>query len=447
MPFPPTSGLDHVTDHRLLLADRAMLRFHLLAIPLLTLALASGCSHRTPAEQATQLADEITTLRAGLPADPTADEAPVIAKPAKRAARAYTALQELQTRNPADPAVAAARTAAEPAAIEIRRIHRLATERHDLSELMGGLKVRAYRATRTVVVPRLLDTLAAAARQAADADFAKLPRFVREGATVAAQLADVWPTETTAENEVPPLTRADWLRAAEQLETFNRAEPAELSLGLGIAYGALGKSSFALVELDRATAGQFSEPEYADIVPLVRALVYSRLGFTELATREITRLSGDTEQGRQLLALGHLTIAYLHSREKDWKQVDRSLGEAVRIWPNNPLVVYLSGERLLADGSKEQALETFAKAANSTDAAWIAPLLEKRVRSVRDSRGDAPPLFLDNGFLVESTLRLLFQEIRRKATGQKLARFLDTAQQLPALLDLDKHAAPAVTQP
>ena len=424
------------------------MRRHLpFACLLLPLVLVSACSRRPPAEEAAQLAAEISTLRATLPSDPTAEQASAIAKPAKRAARAYTALQELQTENPADSAVAAARTEAEPVAIEIRRIHRLATERHDLSDLMGGLKVRAYRATRTVVVPGILDTLAAAARQAAETDFAKLPALVREGATLAANLADVWPAEATTGDAAPPLTRADWQRAAERLEAFNRAEPAELALGLGIAYGALGKSGFALVELDRAAAGQFSEPEYAEIVPLVRALVYSRLGFTELATREIARLGGDTEQGRQLLALGHLTIAYLHSREKDWKQVDRSLGEAVRIWPNNPLVVYLSGERLLADGRKEQALETFAQAATGTDAAWLAPLLEKRVRAVRDSRGDVPPLFLDNGFIVESTLRLLFQEIRRKATGQRLARFLDAAQRLPALLSPDEKVEPAAAQP
>ena len=417
------------------------------AVLILSLALVSACHRRTPAEQATQLAAEITTLRAALPSDPTAEQASAVAKPAQRAAHAYTALQELRNDHPADPAVAAACAAAEPVHVEIRRIQRLATERKDLAELMGGLKVRAYRATRTVGVPQLLDTLAAAARLAAEVDFAQLPTLVRKGATLAAQLADVWPAEATVENAAPALTRADWLLAAERLEPFNRAEPAELALGLGIAYGALGKNGFALVELDRAATGKFSEPEYADSVPIVRALVYSRLGFIELATREITRLGGDTEQGRRLLALGHLTIAYLHSRENDWKQVDRSLGEAVRIWPNNPLVVYLSGERLLADGRKEQALETFAQAATGTDAAWLGPLLEKRVRAVRDSRGDVPPLFHDTGFLVDSTLRLLLQEIRTKATGRKLARFLDATRQLPALLGPEKDSEPADAKP
>ena len=413
---------------------RRHLRFALLLLPL---ALASGCSRHPPAEQATQLAAEITTLRAALPSDPTAEQASAIAKPAKRAARAYAALQELQTGNPADPAVAAARTAAEPVAIEIRRIHRLATERHELADLMGSLKVRGYRAARSVAVPKLLALLASAARQAAETDVEKLPKLVREAAELAAALADVRPSEPTATTAQPALTRADWVRAAERIESFNRAEPPEFTLGLGLGYAVLGKTGFALVELERAEGAKSEQPAHAELIPLARAFVFSRLGFTELAAREAARISGDTEAGRQLLAAIHATLAYCYASEKDWRQMDRELGKAVRIWPNNPLVVFLAGERLLADGRTEEALETFGRAAAGTEAAWLAPLLEKRVRAVRDSRGEVPPLVLDNEFIVRCALHALVVEAKRTDLGTKLIPLLATTRLLPALLDAE----------
>ncbi len=417
-----------------------MLRPLPFALLLLPLVLIFGCSRRPPAEEATGLAAEISTLRAALPSDPTADEAAAIAKPAKRAARAYTALQDLETENPADPAVAAARATAEPVASEIRRIHRLATERHDLSDLMGGLKVRAYRAARSHAVPKLLDVLAAAARHAAETDLESLPPLVREAAELAAALADVRPGEPSTTTQ-PALTRADWLRAAERIDSFNRAEPPEFALGLALAHAVLGKSGFALVELERCDAAKFEPASHAALVPLARAFVFSRLGFTALAGREASKISGDTESGRQLLAAIHATLAYCHAAEKDWRQMDRELGEAVRIWPDNPLVVFLAGERLLADGRREEALETFGRVTAGTEAAWLAPLIEERVRAVRDSTGEVPTLVLDNSFILKAALLSLRQEARGADTGRLFAKLCDAAQRLPALLGREDAAA------
>lgn len=418
-----------------------MLRHLPSPILLVALALASGCSRPPPAEQAAGLAAEIATLRASLPADPTADEASAIAKPAKRAARAYTALLDLETENPADPAVAAARATAEPVASEIRRIQRLATERHDLADLMGGLKVRGYRAARSHAVPKLLELLAAAARHAAEADLESLPGLVREAAELAAALADVRPGEPSAGQPHPALTRADWLRAAERIDSFNRAEPPEFALGLALAHAVLGKSGFALVELERCDAAKFEPASHAALVPLARAFVFSRLGFTALAGREASKTSGDTESGRQLLAAIHATLAYCHAAEKDWRQMDRELGEAVRIWPDNPLVVFLAGERLLADGRREEALETFGRVTAGTEAAWLAPLIEERVRAVRDSTGEVPPLVLDNSFILKAALLSLRQEARGADTGRLFAKLCDAAQRLPALLGREDAAA------
>jgi tetratricopeptide (TPR) repeat protein len=205
-----------------------------------------------------------------------------------------------------------------------------------------------------------------------------------------------------------------------------------VALGLALGYAVLGQTGFALVELDRVDPARLGEPEYAALVPLTRALVFSRLGFLELATREATGSSGDSVQGQQALAAIHAILAYGHATKKDWERMDRELAQAVRIWPNNPLVVFLSGERLLADGRKEQALETFARAAAGSEAAWLAPLVEKRIRQVRDSTGDAPPLLLDHEFIAKCVLHSLIEQAQRSEPGRKFAHFLATAQLWPA---------------
>lgn len=410
----------------------------------LLLALVAGCTRQPPAAQAGALATEIIAIRAQIPADPTAAQADEIAKPAKRADKAYANLLKLQEKNPQDTAVTTARAQAEPVYAEIRRSRRLATERHELADLLSGLKVRGYRAARSVLIPKLLAGLASAARQAAETDFEKLPKLVRETAELAARLADVRPSSsaTSSASDAPSsangkpsaLTAADWCQTADRIDEWNANEPAEFSLGLGIAYALLGKTGFALVELERANSAKFTEPAHAALVPLGRAVVLSRLGFIELAGIEAGRISGEAEAGRQVLAVTHAVLAYLYADQKDWKQMDRELGLAVRIWPNNPLVVYLSGERLLADGRKEQALETFAQASTGTEAAWLAPLLAKRVREVRDSNGTIPPLVLDNEFIVKCALHTLITEAKRSEAGRKLAHFLTTAQLLPTAL-------------
>ncbi len=409
----------------------------LLAPIIAIVALLPGCDRATPAEKADSLAADIAAIRAECPADPTAEQADEIAKPAKRAAKAYSTLRELAAEHPTEASIAEACARAEPDFVVIRTAARLAKERAEIADLLSGLKVRAYRSARTIAIPKLLDLLAASARKAAETDIENLPAPVRHAAQLAASLAGVKPAPAAQPDPAAPfpkLTRADWQRAADLIDAANHNPPAEFSLGLALTYGVLGKSSLALVELEYAESGRFDAPEYAALVPLVRAVLFSRLGCTELAAREATRISGDHEQGRQMLAVIHTTLAIVAAQQKDWKAMDRELGEAVRIWPNNPLVVYLTGERLLADGRREQALEAFARI-ETPEAAWLLPLLENRVRTVRDSEGEVPPLLLDNGFIIRTALASLLHESRHTPLGQKVARLAATVHLLPAILD------------
>ncbi len=402
-----------------------------LALTLL-LGAAAGCQRAAPGEQAAALDATLAGLQAEFPDDPTATQADGLEQPARRAEKAYAALLALRESHPQDPAVAEACAQAEPRYHELRRRWRLARERRALADLLGGLKVRGYRAARNSLVPRLLDSLASAAHQAAVCEPGTLPPLARETARLAARLVEATPAmgDRTAAANLP----TDWRQVAGAIEHWREQEPPEFSLGLGLAFAVLGKTGFALVELERVDPARLDRPEHAALLPLARAIVLSRAGFPELATREATRLSGDTEQGRQLLAAIHALLAYGYAEERNWKQMDRELALAVRAWPNNPLVVFLTGERLLADGRREAALETFEQLAGASEAAWLAPLLARRIREVRDSTGEVPPLALDNGFMVRCVLQSLLAQVERSEPDRPLARLLAAAQQLPALL-------------
>ena len=109
----------------------------------------------------------------------------------------------------------------------------------------------------------------------------------------------------------------------------------------------------------------------------------------------------------QVQAVLHLLLAASHLQEKDYAAADRELGRAIRIDPNNPVAVFLTGERLLADGQREAAAESLEKAAAGTQHAWVAEAIAQRVRQLRDSSAPAEPVFLSGPFLRSIIVRYL----------------------------------------
>ncbi|MBK8477431.1 MAG: hypothetical protein IPL39_14355 [Opitutaceae bacterium] len=198
---------------------------------------------------------------------------------------------------------------------------------------MGSLTVRGYRAARSVAVPRLLATFATAARQAATTDSAKLPTLVRQGAEIAALLADIRPDSSKFQPAL--FTNADWLLAAERIESFNRNEPPSFALGLGLASALLGKSGLALVEFERA-APNASPIRPRRVRALARAVVFSRLGFIELppsrrrrSRRHRTGVVNCSPPPTPASPTSHLGKGLEAGRP-------RELALAVRAWPKQP---------------------------------------------------------------------------------------------------------------
>ena len=58
----------------------------------------------------------------------------------------------------------------------------------------------------------------------------------------------------------------------------------------------------------------------------------------------------------------HLVAALLYLDSRDYKRADVEIVRAMKVWPNNPVSVFLTGERLAADGSVLLPLDTAALA-------------------------------------------------------------------------------------
>jgi len=90
----------------------------------------------------------------------------------------------------------------------------------------------------------------------------------------------------------------------------------------------------------------------------------------------------------------------------------------MRAWPDNPVCVFLTGERLAADGRYEKAAESLEKQAAGTQYEWLARRLTARARQVRDNKGEAAPLFTDTGFLCDVMIHCVGEKAQQKAPRQ-----------------------------
>jgi tetratricopeptide (TPR) repeat protein len=158
-----------------------------------------------------------------------------------------------------------------------------------------------------------------------------------------------------------------------------------------------------------------------------------------MADRELEALqsaglkSEKMEQRKELEAVFYLLGALHYLREKDYAQVDRYLSMALRASPTHPFTIYLTGERLAADGKTEAAAESMEKLASTLPAGPEKALYEsltKRAREIRDSKG-TPPKFLDDPAVVWALIRLGLQDLAKRVPETKpVIDKLEAAQQL-----------------
>ena len=406
--------------------------------PLLLAALAAlcaGCSCSEPKtipglrDVAVGARDEATAAREAK----DAKRAERAARRAEKAAAGAKALLEA-AEAPQDSDRGAVEEAA-AAAGEARRSADLAEEERRLARMLGGLKARAYRGARAAALSATFTALALAADQAGKAGPDALPEAVRGSADVAADLA-----HHLAGRQPLPDGTPDWPGIAGDLRGLRAQPPPELGLYLAVGFLCSARTRLALYEIEQVNEQALTTTEMRDAAVFLRVAAYAMNDLPSLALIEMQKLSDAAdgrEYGPETLGAIHLVAALLYLDSRDYKRADVEMVRAMKAWPNNPVSVFITGERLAADGRHEEAAESLEKAAAGTELDWLARKIADRARQLRDQKGETEPLLHDPAFLRDVLLRYLYEAAKDSEPAQRLRGWTDSARAFGARL-LDK---------
>ena len=342
---------------------------------------------------------------------------------AERAAERAAALLE-KLAEPTDADREAAKEA-QAAARAARRFASLAEEERRLARMLGGLKARAYRGARKAALSATFTGLALAADQAAKTRPDALPQTVRDAAGLAADVA-----HHLAGRQPLPDGQPDWTGIASDLRRCRAQPPPELGLFLSVAFLTSARTRLALVEVEPLDPTAFESTEMRDLCLALRVVAYAMNDLPELALIEMQKLStaaDGRDYGPETLGTLHLVAALLYLDNRDTRRADVEIVRAMKAWPNNPVSVFLTGERLAADGKHEEAADSLEQAAAGTDLDWLARKIADRARQLRDQRGETEPLLHDPAFLRGVLVRTLFEAARDSKPAQRLRGWLDAA--------------------
>ena len=312
------------------------------------------------------------------------------------------------------------------AALAAKRWSDLAQEDKRLADEVNGLTAKSYRATRDLALKAVFAGLLAAARQMESAQPANPPAApVREAAELAAKLAEIAGT-------VPPSSPAgvDWSAVAREMDKAYRDSSPEIRLL--VAAGCLMglQQSLALYELEGISPEAAFSPENRARHALLRGIACSLDDYPNLAQEQFDNLDAmcesDPGSSATAAAIMHGYLACRHFAAGRFAETDAEIGRLVRLVPNNELVVYLTGERLLADGKREEAAQSLEKAAQDTPYAALAQRLSARARDMRDGK----PLGLAVEFGMAKDLLRAFLRRNADVPASRLKDWLEAAERL-----------------
>ncbi|KAF0243590.1 MAG: hypothetical protein FD180_3238 [Planctomycetota bacterium] len=327
---------------------------------------------------------------------------------------------ELLAKNAAPPdEELKARSECAAAAREARREARFADEEKRLEEVRSGFKAKAYRMARKAAWAASCAGMAAAADKATGKDIEELPDSVRDMARVASGLA----TRVSGRARLPD-GKPDWPGIASDIRGMSGEVPPEASRDLAIAFMILGKNDIALWELEMADPAKLPNDDDRTAFHLVRGIIFSRLGMPLLAGEEINRapaIAGGPAAGygNELLAGIHLALGFMYLQQKDNESADREIALSIQAWPDNPVAVFLTGERLAENGEYEKAAESMEAASKGTEGEWLAERIAKRARDVRDHPGESPSLVHDKEFQREVVFHYLAIAAKKSPAAAK----------------------------
>ncbi len=259
-------------------------------------------------------------------------------------------------------------------------------------------------------------------------------------------------------------TRADERRRLAELASSLRARAYRAGRGMALSAASLPPSLHWLLAAGLASAGQSKlalieieglkdEQAWCGDGPLLfrtlHGVILAQNGMHELAFEELDRAARDLPgaqsdlRGPELAAWIHVALAGLHWQAGRERDADQELARSLQLWPNSPVAVYLTGERLAASGERERAAASLEAAAAGTPSEAFARTLATRARQLRDGPGPLEPLVFDRAFLWD-TLAL---SLRLAAHHSHAAERLDVALTAsPELADRVLRSIPGLAE-
>jgi thioredoxin-like negative regulator of GroEL len=128
------------------------------------------------------------------------------------------------------------------------------------------------------------------------------------------------------------------------------------------------------------------------------------------------------------VAIFHGFMACQALQKKDYSQADEEIARGFQTWPNNPLTVFLTGERLAANGEWEKAADSLESQVAGTSDEWIAHQLARRARDLREGKGGSQALALDSGFLLELAIHAATRSAKNSDAARKFEQFTTEAK-------------------
>ncbi|MFM2143146.1 MAG: hypothetical protein RLZZ476_1690 [Verrucomicrobiota bacterium] len=322
-------------------------------------------------------------------------------------------------------------------ALEAGSMASLASEKKNRGDKLAGWKVRAFRAAETTVMKTLFLGMALAADQAGKERLDLLPETVRKAALEGAR----W-VESLCGLPADAPGGPDWIRVAEELRKIAEKPPANLRLLITLVLLLKTDFDLALAEIESVNPEEVQDQGNRCLAHAFYGLVYLSQGWPLLGAAQFDQaqqLSKTSEFSRETACTVQLLLMIAYMREQRWEEADRALAAASRAWPDNPLTTYLTGERLLADGRREEAEESFEKALAGSGGEQLAKHVAERLKYIREHPEDTHARLLD----MNSLTRLLWGMVEDRAKDSDVFRRMsEQKQRAEALLDDLKKKLP-----
>lgn len=309
---------------------------------------------------------------------------------------------------------------------EAARQAKLAAEDKDILDRTTGLKAKAYRGARDVALTQSLKGLALAADQMSKGG--EPPAAVKESADLGRRLA-----EGLADRKPLADGATDWPGVAADLRSFADKRPPAWSLFLAGACLVTARDGLGLIEIEGLDPAALADPDHVFLYHLLRGLLLRLNGQPESANEALAKLAAGpvpaaaAAYGVEWQGSLHVVLAVLAIQSGDYERADLEIARSLKAWPNNPVAVYVTGERLAANGQREAAADSLEKLMAGHAQEWIAKRIAARAREMRDGTGPAQPLLHDPGLLRDILLWQLWQMAKTSPKAKSLQNLVDAA--------------------